>query len=240
LSWLNPPPFDTPIRYPRQIPKVVVPSFIGESGQVLNLLMHHGAGSIIRDYSGYENHGTIVGARWVDGSFGWALRFDGNDYVDCGDKESLTVGNQFTEAVWIYPTITDENYHGFLGYHPPEGFSYRAPSIWVYQLTKIHAGFGDGTSWNSFVTGDIITENAWNHVVVTFDGTYYKVYINGVEKYSNNEFAGKTPYPTPIRNIGRVGSYFNGIIALPRIYNQPLTPEEIRYHFESTRVLFGV
>ena len=88
--------------------------------------------------------------------------------MNAGDTSSLKVGNNFTEEAWIYPTITDSNYHGFLGNNA--GTQFRAPSIWVYSLNRIHAGFGDGTNWNSFITGSIITENVWNHVVVSFDG----------------------------------------------------------------------
>jgi len=41
-SWYNPAPADAPLRYPGRIPERTVPSYIGRSGQVLNLLMHEG------------------------------------------------------------------------------------------------------------------------------------------------------------------------------------------------------
>jgi len=160
--------------------------------------------------------------------------FNGNTYIDMGNSTNLIVGNRFTESVWIYPTITDTYYHGFLGYQPSNQpcCAYRAPSVWVCHSTQIYAGFGDGTNWNYFVTGNIIKENSWNHVVVTFDGTYYNVSVNGVRRYSTNSYAGKTPYPTPIRNIGRVDDYFNGSIANVQIYNTALTPQEIQYLYQ--------
>ena len=44
-----------------------------------------GQGNIAHDSSGNNNHGTIYGAKWVDGKFGKALEFDGvDDYVEIG------------------------------------------------------------------------------------------------------------------------------------------------------------
>jgi len=91
-SWYNPKPVNAPLRYPRRFPKRVVPSYIGEPNQVLNLLMHRGAGGIARDYSGEDNHGDINGPGWTDDhSPLWALRYDGvDDYVTLSPFPSFT------------------------------------------------------------------------------------------------------------------------------------------------------
>jgi hypothetical protein len=92
LSWFNPPPFDAPLKYPRQIPKGVADSFIGEPRQVLNLLCYDGAGDVAKDFSPYGNHGRFYNAAWVDGAFGWALDFNGVDsYVEVPDSPSLNL-----------------------------------------------------------------------------------------------------------------------------------------------------
>ena len=179
-------------------------------------------------YSGVNQNGTgrIDGADSFDGS---------NDYIDCGTGASLAVGATFTEEVWIYPTATGSSYYGFLGQQGSGPCcQYRAPSAWVYQYTKIHGGFGDGSGWRSFVTGEIITNNAWNHVVLSFDGTDYKVYIDGVERYTSNSYAGMTPHPTPIRDIGRVDNYFRGTIDEVRISNTTRSPAWIEATFNIT------
>ncbi|MDI6916467.1 MAG: C39 family peptidase [Thermoplasmatales archaeon] len=164
------------------------------------------------------------------GTTGVGLSFDGNDYVSIPESDSLDLsGGNFTEEVWIYPTITDDNFHGFLGYHA--GDRYRYPGLWIYQKTRIHGGFGDGTNWNSFCTGNVITQNAWNHVVATFDGTYYKVYVNGEEVYSTDSFAGRKPYPTKRVFIGKVDNYFNGVIDEVRILNRAMSPDEIKQDY---------
>ncbi|MDZ7959418.1 MAG: LamG-like jellyroll fold domain-containing protein [Aulosira sp. DedQUE10] len=179
-----------------------------------------------------NNNGTLVNnpnPQWSTGKFNGALRFDGvDDYVSVPSSPSLNLnGGTFTQSVWIYSQITDNGYHGILGYQPVGSSSGRYPGIWVYDQTKIHAGFGDGSNWNSFTTGDVLKLNAWNNVVTSFDGTAYKTYVNGQEVYSTNQFAGRKPAATQQLNIGRVDNYFQGQIDDVRIYNRALSAAEI-------------
>jgi len=91
-SWYEPQPVNAPLRHPRRFPKRVVPSYIGEPEQVLNLLVYKGAGGVVKDYSGQGNRGEIHGAKWTDEySPSWALNFDGeNDYVDVTGIKEMT------------------------------------------------------------------------------------------------------------------------------------------------------
>ncbi|MGH7594862.1 MAG: LamG-like jellyroll fold domain-containing protein [bacterium] len=154
-----------------------------------------------------------------------ALAFDGSSYIDLGN--GVSVGASFTQEAWIYPTSDNENFHGFLG-NQPNGTNQRSPSLWVFQKNRIHAGFGDGETWNSFITGAVLTLDTWNHLAVTFDGTAYKVFVNGVLKYETTALAGKQPFNTPIKNIGRVDNYFNGRLDEVRIWKRARTTQEIQ------------
>jgi len=105
LSWYTPEPVDAPLRLPRRVPKRVVPSYIGESEQVLNMLIYRGAGDVARDYSDHGNHGNIKGPTWIDGPYGWALSFDGDDdWVDLGDPASLEPTDYMTVLFWFKST----------------------------------------------------------------------------------------------------------------------------------------
>jgi hypothetical protein len=193
-----------------------------------------------KDYSGNTNHGTVSGATWnsTGGRDGKGVyRFNGASYIDAGTSSTLLVGTRFTQEAWIYPTISDTNYHGIIGYDPGVT-AQRAPSIWIYKQTKIHAGFGNGTTWDGFITGDIITNNAWNHLAVSFDGTTYSVYVNGTLRYNTTNHAGRVPYATHIRNIGRVDNYFNGTIDEVRVYNTALNESQVYslYSYGAARI----
>jgi hypothetical protein len=245
LSWFNPPPFDTPLQYPRQIPNAVVSSYIGDSGQVLNLLMYEGAGSIVKDHSGKNNHGKIYGAVWVDGSFGWALSFSGKEkeHVDCGNGSSLNINPPLTYEAWIYPKSFDT-------------------ALALYILAKLDTdnkkgiGLGIMGTYDPANKGKVIINNGsfsiysatplsvnkWYHLVATNDGKTTRIYINGVLSTSgaqsivndpnHNLWVGNRP-DVPTRT-------FNGLIACARVYNRALTAEEVKQHFNSTRSIFGV
>ena len=61
-----------------------------------------GSGTIAYDSSGYNNHGTIYGASWTSGKVNGALSFDGlNDYVDCGNNETLDPTQGATIEAWV-------------------------------------------------------------------------------------------------------------------------------------------
>ena len=171
------------------------------------------------------NHGTLVGSvAYSNGKAGAAFSLTGiNAYVEIGTN--LVLGNTFTEEAWIYPKATDAGWRGFLGYHPGTP-ARRAPSLYVYETNKLHGGFGDGTTWNQVTTGPVLADNAWNHVAATFDGSNYSLYVNGAMVLSTS-FAGHTPYPTPVRWIGRVDNQFTGLVDEVSIYSRALTSNEI-------------
>ena len=179
------------------------------------------------DIVGGDNGSLLNGATYAAGEVGQAFSFNGiNAYVDLGS--GVILSNAFTEECWIYPLVSDDSFHGFLGYQSDPNVSiYRSPSLWVYQQTEIHAGFGDGTNWDSLVTGPVLVPGAWNHVAASFDGTSYVIYVNGSLIYATTSYAGKIPYPTPVRNIGRVDNYFNGEVDEVSLYNRALSPDEI-------------
>ncbi|RIK73999.1 hypothetical protein DCC62_16160, partial [candidate division KSB1 bacterium] len=184
-----------------------------------------------------ENRGQIIQHRSASSRYSLglerrelrsALAFDGSDdFISL--ENGVSLGPVFTQEAWLFAAPEDDNYHGFLGGQPPQGNAWRPPSIWIYQKTKIHAGFGDGNQWNSFITdAAVLTLNTWNHVAVSFDGEWYRVYVNGILKYSTEALKGKTPVGTPVTTIGRVDNFFPGRLDDVRLWKRARTEAEIR------------
>ncbi len=156
-----------------------------------------------------------------------ALTFDGvNDGISATFAPSLAAPH-FTESAWINPTFTDTGYHAVMGYQPGSNNGQRPPSIYVTERTKIHAGFGDGSSWQSFTTGSILTANSWNHIATTFDGTAFKVFVNGTAVYTTTALSGKTPYPISQLRIGQADTLFQGAIDQVRFYSRALSASDV-------------
>jgi len=160
------------------------------------------------------------------------------DVIDLG-KDGPKVGEQFTLEVRIYQDGRHTPPWGhIMGYQPvdKEGLDadHESPFIWVYEGVNIKYGFGSGDQRHySIVDSVILNRKTWYHIATTFDGTNYRLFVNGEEVHNTTNFAGKTPYPTPVRFIGgaHVGHQrgrFFGKIDEVRMWRSAKTQVEIQ------------
>jgi hypothetical protein len=166
---------------------------------------------------------------WTDGKFGKALRFDGyNDYINVSDSSFLDVSN-FTISFWMFP----HNASGYL----IDKETWSGGTEYGYEAHFLSGGifnflFGDGTSTQKNVTSsNPLFPNTWYYLTGTYDGSTFKIYINGVLNNSVSystypNYTVKPPLYIGADNDG--GSYFNGIIDEVRIWNRSLTQAEIQ------------
>ena len=125
--------------------------YIYPSKPVLYLPFDEGRGNKAYDQSEYKNDGTIYGAKWIKGRFGYALKFDGiDDYVRVEHSTSLNIKGSLTVMAWVkgktpqpnpYPTLVEKGraYYG----------------IWIYGYTAKGRG-GVKTDVGNFFK---VTEN---------------------------------------------------------------------------------
>jgi len=249
MSYFSPKPKQKPKRLPRRRPIKAAPSGIGDQGIVGNWLFYYlKGGDHLHDFSPYGNHGTINGAKWFDGSFGWALDFDGvDDYVDCGD---VSPDDYITVMAWgklddlesaddVNDLVTHDNAAntGFgIKYHVTDAYGH---------LEEMQLVVGDGTNWyDLYISAPNIT-GEWHHWALTYskDTGDLKAYLDGELKKTDNinistGFAGTTT------KIGRRGGvderYWDGPIAIVRIYSVAKSDNWISKRFQKTKSIFGL
>jgi len=74
-----------------------------------------GEGTVAHDASGNGNDGVFVGdPQWVEGIIGGALEFNGDDYVNCGNGDSLQIRDQITMAFWFKVEAFQNTWEGFI------------------------------------------------------------------------------------------------------------------------------
>jgi len=237
----DPNPKIEPLEIPKRRPKRIVPSYIGESGQVLNLLMYRGAGDAVRDYSGQGNHGTIHGAKWTDeGIASWALSFDGlDDYVNCGEVYDPATG-PLTVLFWIR-TTTSGYWECPIAKAPD--FPFDGWSGWRFNLgadgTDSNFDLVEDTS-NSRINGGAINDGEWHHVVLWWDGSTQKIYVDGAVQASAS-WSGdvSNAYSVYIGATSNGEKYFNGAEGLVRMYSRALSDSEVKAHCEATKPLYA-
>lgn len=187
-----------------------------------------GDGGIAHDYSGNGNDGTLYGAMWVDGISGKALGFGGNDGVRINDDSSLDGFSKLTILAWAKPHNHEGGNMGYVVGKYEEHYAVHCPyRIWAYEGDWI-VELGDGSDYY-IARSPIVMDEQWYHLVLWWDGTELKLFVNGDETdsapantflYNNNEY---------LRFGERVDDgFFNGVIDEVRIYDRALNENEIQ------------
>jgi dolichyl-diphosphooligosaccharide--protein glycosyltransferase len=173
------------------------------------------------------HHGRIHGAEWTDeGRSGSALSFGGknsSDYVEA-PVDSL---QEFTISLWAYPTaldVSEENDFrdivrtdrgSILIFEQHGQVSFRLPRTDTERLT-------------TEPTGGVSTDT-WNHVVVTFDGSVRRVYVDKGQQTSDDVSVDRLDWGKAVR-LGNSFETFKhgyaGILDDVRIYEEALSPAE--------------
>ena len=184
----------------------------------------------IKDSSGYENDGTVLGNSYINSD---SSRYQISAYFDGVDDGILI------ENLNLSPIINDQVSYSF--WIKPEGenggrsvyFGSWSSTSWSVEKT---AGNVLRLYWNGSpdetCSGATITDGTWQHIVITKNGANnIKVYINGVQKWTSTAAHNTLSFPTTYR-IGRDtrtgdGTPYHGLMSDFRIYATALSAEDI-------------
>jgi hypothetical protein len=212
--------------------RLVATGYTPPSGLVGYWNLDQGSGTIAYDSSGYNNHGTIYGASWTSGKVNGALNFDGlNDYVDCGNNETLDPTQGATIEAWV-------NFN-------------QLPSV-AKHIMEIASRSGGGTDLdlqtetdNRFkffigpgvvvISNTVAETSKWYHIVGTYQANdNIKIYVNGVLEKTTLTSVTRGTNPNKF-SIGQSliwsGRFFNGTIDEVKIFNRALSAEEIKAEY---------
>lgn len=163
---------------------------------ITNLLMPFDTENEVKtkDYSGNKNNGTIYRATWdSSGKVGGAYHYNGTDYISipyCFDNNFI---NKITVESWIKTILNSGTI-----------VSFNRSKYWDLAISdgcvKWSTNASDGIV-DTYGTKNI-SDNAWHHVVTTYDSTsgYCSIYIDGLldksEKVHNSgDFLGSGDTP---------------------------------------------
>jgi len=201
-----------------------------------------GEGVIVADCSGNGHDGTIQNnmraVEWVDGRKGKALRFSG---TRSGNKSGCVKVPDFnydlsrgmTVEAWIkiddnvsleglYEIITNSTANC--------GIGFRLYYNWKNFVFMSGAGGDHAETWRAVCQKGASYIGKWIHIAATYDGSVYKLYIDGEEVASsrnNQPFTNgcKFLFIGSAHNGAAYG--FQGMIDDVRIYNYALSQNDI-------------
>jgi hypothetical protein len=190
-----------------------------------------GSGTTALDSSGNSNDGTLknmdLATAWVEGKNDYAVAFDAtDDYIDCGNDDSLNINDAITIAAWVKPDVIADSQTIVYGGRTNYLLDLYSNKLQFHPDTRY-----DKSSSNTFTYSPV----EWMHVSVTYSystgqGTFYKD-GESIGSFTN------TQTPAPYGNL-MIGYYntnlkFDGAIDEVKIYSRALSAEEIQADYET-------
>lgn len=212
----------------------------------------NGNASAVHDSSGSSNTATRDGGvtTGVDGALtgdgNTAYSFNGTSgYVQAPSSASLNQpSSALTVEAWVKPTT------GMFGGQIPvlvKGYTSHSNPYYQYAIFMFDVGGYPKMIDFDFTTGGTLRDvyvnhtgwvyNVWNHIVATYDGSYARIYVNGVQKTAVSVSGTVNSYSTPTviggyANVSHTsGNVFAGGIDEVAIYDTALSAETIAEHY---------
>ena len=197
------------------------------------------SGTTANDLAGFNN-GVLTNGPVFDSANGGSIIFDGtNDFVEISNATvsslGITNGGPITLSTTFKANASTQAM--LLDF-------YDSPRCYIETFVQngnlvVHWGLG-GTNSAATSTAFIETGIIYNYVT-SYDGSTVKTYLNSDPRDEKiNMIAGS--YNTNNLRIGKYSDslplYFDGVVYNCHIYNRPLTAEEIRQNYISTRGRF--
>jgi hypothetical protein len=153
-----------------------------------------------------------------------AYRFDGtDDHL----SSSIFAGSPSSSSFWIRPNGQTEDFGGILTNSTTRGLFYRgsAAGADAGKLDWVHNG-------SSHLSTAALTDQAWTHVTVTFDGTNFLIYLNGL---LDTTVAGAGTTFGGFGSVDGTSNFFKGDLTDIRIANRLLSADEAQHLYAVSR-----
>jgi hypothetical protein len=231
----------TPSQTPTSTVLIFTPIFYYDPGDSSS---YPGSGTSLFDLSGNSRTATIYGSpTHVSGSGGY-FSFS-NDYILTTDLSSIitTLDKSHTVEVWIYPTG-----NGVVASYIGQS---AIDSAYHFSAIEIVSGQVEFGLWSQ--AGDIsstggtgvLSLNTWHQLVLTYDGSKCRGYIDGqiVGSVSVNY-----NMPTPESRIAfgaqdstsqGDGTYFDGRMGIIRTYSDTLTDQQVLDNYNEIYIVYN-
>lgn len=205
-----------------------------ESGLVAYYNFDERAGNSVLDITSNSNDSVIEGNAIRLNFLGDALEFNGVDnFIEVADNNSLDLSNAITMTAWVKPTL-NANGTIFSKYYNSDGsvaygYELLLGSDGLLQFSLDGITNADAVSHITHTTP--LKADQYTHVAVTYDGSFMKIYLNGVLDNSLTASGTITSSLAPLligkRYISADTRYFSGEIAESSLWSKALSIEEI-------------
>jgi hypothetical protein len=196
--------------------------------------LEENTGTTTADSSGGANTGTLTnGPAWTtSGQTGNAVVFDGsNDYILMSDINAMDGLSAMTVSAWVKTTSTASRTvtskslcNGATG----TGNVFDLTITGGHAAVKFYPAAGSTVSPTSTA---LINDNSWHLLTATLDGTFVRLYVDGILDSTLTWVGGALQSGTKVFEIGGycngTNLYFPGTIDEVRVYSRALVAADI-------------
>jgi hypothetical protein len=192
-----------------------------------------GSGTMVIDFSGHGNHGTIIdNVLWIPGQFNLALEFLGDDQGHVELPAGMVDTAKGSVTMWINTDLTGNEGMFWYGTETDgDGFGGQN-EIHIHNQDAGTLGFGLEGSNDVRLDGPLLAGAGWMHVAVTWDLTDgCRLYANGGQvdfTVHNNTVADLNTIRLgrPV-NTGNGNRYHDGLMDDVRLFDHAISAEQV-------------
>lgn len=220
-----------------------------EDGLVASYNLGEGMGNTLKDSSGNGNNGRLLpddgvtysGPVWINADGGNYLEFDGKeDYVVCGNKESLQFTDALTMSAWVKPENAAGNQYVISKY----GYNLRLGGNDALHIAMETRDAAD-KNWGEVRSDPVVPVGKWTFLTAVFDSKekHRRIFVNG--KLVRDDDAGGPlgGVAGEALHLGRYVNptqYFRGQLGPVRIWSRALSDEEVRKLYQTDATKMGM
>lgn len=202
-----------------------------------DLNSYPGSGTSWRDMSGNNRTGTLVNSPTYTNTNGGYFTFNGSNNSVTFSDTGLPSGNATRSvSMWFRVAAIGNVYYAFINFGTINGTGRNYAFQWANSYLRFNT---DNNITMVYQTAGAISINTWYNMVMTWDGTTHRGYLDGVDAFGTNTTALNTLLNGTMyfsNDGGGVGSgNLNGGIAHVMIYNRALSAAEVLQNFNALK-----
>jgi len=191
----------------------------------------------IYDLSGTGNNGTLTNGPTFKSEIAGEIAFDGvDDYIEIPHSISIAPSTGSISVEAIFKASSAGSQHGSIIYNKENEYEMSAGGGVISYAFRPNWAWVGSTPFNT---------NQWYHTMLTYDQSFQRLYVNGIEVYSAAlTGAIGNVYSNPLRIGARGGpgaayGFFNGSIPVVKVYNRALSASEVFQNFNEYQQYFS-
>jgi len=194
-------------------------------GLVFLVTFEEQKGNAVKDMSGFDNNGTVVGkADWVNGKFGGGFHFDGSTNITVPNAKPLSaLTDPMSAGTWV----------------KPEAFPTWSQIIemdgnagWKFGLNNTNVVWTTYYVQDFVALGKSLKAGEWVHIAATWDGKQAIIYVNGEPEPPIAGGGVINVEKEPSLDMGfrstSKASYYTGTLDDVFVFNRVISKDEIK------------